>query len=158
MVYFHISLVTDSKVCQYMSSPTPRCCIQNRITYEGHLYHIPSPKYTGNILPVQNSSDSKVTQLYGTIFGQKNILDRKQKQKSCTRHTVCKPSLRILYIVLYCHWNVGSSVWERYSGTCDLMSLCRILRSCTCFRARQICTNQSRIFQKTTDRDQDFRW
>lgn len=35
-----------------------------------------------NILPVQNSSDSKVTQLYGTIFGQKNILDRKQKQKS----------------------------------------------------------------------------
>jgi len=43
-------------------------------------HHIPcgvlKEKY---ILPVQNSSDSKVTQLYGTIFGQKNILENKSR-------------------------------------------------------------------------------
>lgn len=96
MVYFHISLVTGSKVCQYMSSPTPQCCTHNHITYEGHSHHIPYAvlKSNWNCLPIQNSSDSKVTQLNGTIFGQKNILDRKQKQKSYKAY--------VNQVVVYC--------------------------------------------------------
>lgn len=139
MVCFRRSPVKGSTACQYTSLQVPQC-------YKG-LEQNAFGVIISNIfsLTIEKRADSAIRCISLTC----------SKPSRCQNLPVAQFHL---WSEIYSEWRTGGEFLAKQSviaegkysavaprGTCDLMSLWRIFRSCTCFSARQIWTNQSKI-------------
>lgn len=143
MVYFHRSQGKDSKVCRCRSWPTPRYCTHKKKKKNRHnittcVQQVLSCKlvlyimafYLFKTLAIPKSPSCTVPSLVRKIF------------------CLCIKKKSIIINWLSIHLFATRFDCSTLTGTCGLMSLWRILQSCTCLSARQICMNQSRICRR----------